>query len=70
MTKYFIIGKVYYQEISGYVEELLGSADTEEEVSKRICELKNFTFPPKDIFVIEGTKMKVQISAVKTSKEN
>ncbi len=51
--KFYILGKVFHQDDTSPIE-LLGEADDEDSLSDRISSLMNQSFPPKNIFVIEG----------------
>lgn len=61
--KFYILGDVSHQDDTSPTE-LLGDADDEDKLSDRISSLINQSFPPKNIFVIEGVKRKVSISGV------
>jgi hypothetical protein len=61
--KFYILGNVFHQDDTNPIE-LLGDADDENSLSDRISNLMNQSFPPKNIFVIEGVKRKVSISGV------
>lgn len=61
--KFYILGKVFHQDDTSPIE-LLGEADDENNLSGRISGLMNQSFPPKNIFVIEGVKREVAISGV------
>ena len=61
--KFYILGKMFHQDDTNPVE-LLDEADNEKDLSNRISRLMNESFPPKNIFVIEGVKRKVSIKEV------
>ena len=61
--KFYILGDVFHQDDTNPTE-LLGEADDENGLSRRISSLMNQSFPPKNIFVIEGVKHEVSISGV------
>lgn len=61
--KFYILGKVFHQDDSDPIE-LLGEADDENGVSAEISSLMNQSFPPKNIFVIEGIRHEISIKAV------
>lgn len=61
--KFYILGKVFHQDDTSPIE-LLGGADDENSLSDRISSLMNQSFPPKNIFVIEGVKHEISISEV------
>ncbi len=61
--KFYILGKVFHQDDTNPIE-LLGDVDDENSLSDRISSLMNQSFPPKNIFVIEGIKRNVSISGV------
>ena len=62
--KFFILGKVYHQDDTNPVE-LLGDAPTESAASDLISDIMNRSFPPVNIFVIEGVLRKISIKGVK-----
>lgn len=63
--KFYILGDVFHQDDTSPIE-LLGDVDVDDEdsLSDRISALMNQSFPPKNIFVIEGVKRKVSISGI------
>lgn len=61
--KFYIFGNVFHQDDTSPIE-LLGEADNKNSLSDRICSLINQSFPPKNIFVIEGIKHEISISEV------
>lgn len=61
--KFFILGKVFHQDDTSPIE-LLSERDDEEGTSKEISRIMNNSFPPKDIFVIEGIKRNISIKEV------
>jgi len=61
--KYFILGKVHHQDDTSPVE-LLGEATTEKELSDRTSSIMNDSFPPKNIFIIEGVKRDIEIKGI------
>lgn len=61
--KFYILGKVFHQDDTSPIE-LLGDVDDENSLSDRISSLMNQSFPPKNIFVIEGVKRNISISGV------
>lgn len=61
--KYFILGKVSHQDDTSPVE-LLWEATTEKDLSIRLSYILNESFPPKNIFVIEGVKRDIEIKGV------
>lgn len=67
--KFYILGKVYHQDDTNPIE-LLGEGKDEIETSKRISDIMNGSFPPKNIFVIEGIKKKVSIKDVSFELDN
>lgn len=62
-NKFFILGNVFHQDDTNPVE-LLCEKDTEKEMSDAVSNLMNGSFPPKNVFVIEGVKRKVFIKSV------
>ncbi len=50
--------------------ELLGDKETEKETSDFISDVMNRSFPPKNIFVIEGVKREVEIKQVAMIKQS
>ena len=61
--KFYILGNVYHQDDTSPVE-LLGEAETEKELSDKTSIIMNDSFPPKNIFVIEGVRRNVSIGSV------
>ncbi len=61
--KFYILGKVYHQDDTNPIE-LLGEADTEQEMSDKISLIMNDSFSPKNIFAIEGVKRNISIKSV------
>jgi len=61
--KYYILGKVYHQDDTSPIE-LLGDATTIQEASDLISAMMNTSFPPENIFVIEGVKKDIRIKEV------
>lgn len=61
--KFYILGKVCHQDDTSPVE-LLGEADTEKELSDKTSSIMNDSFPPKNIFVIEGVRRNVSIGTI------
>lgn len=62
-TKFYILGKVFHQDDTSPIE-LLGDANTIKGASDRISGIMNQSFPPENIFVIEGVKRMVNIKNV------
>lgn len=62
--KYYILGKVSHQDDTSSVE-LLGEEKTENGLSNRISDIMNGSFPPSNLFVIEGVRKEIEIKAVK-----
>ncbi len=62
--KYYIFGKVLHQDDTSPIE-LLGEATTEDGLSSRISSIMNGSFPPKNLFVIEGVRKEIEIKAVR-----
>lgn len=60
---YYILGKVFHQDDTSPME-LLGDAGTTSDASDRISNIMNQSFPPKNIFVIEGIKREINIKSV------
>ena len=65
--KYYILGKVFYQDDTSPIE-LLGEATTEDGLSSRVSSIMNGSFPPSNLFVIEGVRKKIEIKEVKLVK--
>lgn len=61
--KFYILGKVCHQDDTCPVE-LLGEAGTEKELSDKTASIMNDSFPPKNIFVIEGVKRNISVGSV------
>lgn len=61
--RYYILGEVSHQDDTSPIE-LLGDTDTAPGASDRISSIMNQSFPPKDIFVIEGVKRNISIKGV------
>jgi len=62
--KYYILGKVFHQDDTSPIE-LLGEATTENGLSNRISNIMNGSFPPGNLFVIEGVRKEIEIKEVK-----
>lgn len=67
-TKFYILGKVFHQDDTSPIE-LLGESESEDELSQKVSRIMNGSFPPENIFVIEGIKRKVSIKAVSIKLE-
>lgn len=65
--KFYILGKVHHQDDTSPVE-LLGEADMEKELSDKVSIIMNDSFPPKNIFVIEGVRRNVSIGSICINK--
>lgn len=61
--RYYILGEVFHQDDTDPIE-LLGDTDTASDASDRISSIMNQSFPPKNIFVIEGIKREISIEGV------
>jgi hypothetical protein len=62
--RYYVLGKVYYQDETSRVE-LLGDEETLEKASDLISDIMNRNFRPENIFVIEGVKKNISIKSVR-----
>ncbi len=61
--KFYILGSVYHQDGTNPIE-LLGEKKKKKEMSDAISDIMNSSFPPKNIFIIEGVKRKIFIKSV------
>jgi len=61
--KFYILGRVHHQDDTNPIE-LLGNAITEKEASDLISVMKNRSFPPENIYVIEGRRREVSVKSV------
>ncbi len=66
-TRFYVLGKVQHQDDTSPVE-LLGDAATESEVSSFISGIMNRSFPPENMFVIEGVKREIEMKDVRIVK--
>lgn len=61
--RFYVLGKVSHQDDTSPIE-LLGDKAKEEELSDLISRILNDSFPPKNIFVIEGVRREIKIKGV------
>lgn len=59
----YVLGNVFHQDDTSPIE-LLGDATDVQSASKLISGIMNQSFPPKNIFVIEGIKREISIKEV------
>lgn len=63
----YVLGNVHHQDDTSPIE-LLGDAETVEKASDLISDIMNESFPPTNMFVIEGIKRYISIKSIKWAR--